>query len=253
MASERAKALAAEQKAIKQAEKERRKTSTNPADWGRFRQMREVYRVTAEHDKRAPLMMLGAFVGSILLLSLVGIWLKPWWTWPILGVLVGFTAALAILTWRAKTAALKRYEGQAGSAEVALGMLPKEWKSTPAITATRHLDVIHRAVGPGGIVLVGEGDPGRVRALLATETKKHETVKYGTHVTSIVMGDRPNQVPLTKLTDHIKKLPKILSTAEIAELSSRLKALDAVRPRLPMPKGPMPTSGKGARQALRGR
>ncbi|MDN5805285.1 MAG: DUF4191 domain-containing protein [Microlunatus sp.] len=35
-----------------------------------------------------------------------------------------------------------------------------------------------------------------------------------------------------------------------------MRALDAVRPQLPMPKGPMPTSPrqvKGSRQAMRGR
>ena len=33
----------------------------------------------------------------------------------------------------------------------------------------------------------------------------------------------------------------------------RLKALDAMRPQIPIPKGPMPTSMKQARQAMRGR
>ncbi len=67
------------------------------------------------------------------------------------------------------------------------------------------------------------------------------------------MGDRDNQVPLEKLSDHIKKLPKVIKAAEIAELSNRLRALDSMRPKIPLPKGPMPTSAKGARAAVRGR
>jgi hypothetical protein len=254
MASERAKELAAEQKAAKKAEVLRRKNSTNPKDWGQLRQIREVYKVTAEHDPKANLFMGGAFALMVVVFTLLGIFvLSPWWMYVIFGVLFGLLAAMAVLTWRAKNATYKRYEGQKGSAEVAMSMLGKEWVKSPVITANRQLDIVHRVVGPGGIVLIGEGDPGRVRQMLATESKKHEQIKYGTKVTTIVMGDRENQVPLEKLADHIKKLPKVIKTAEISELSNRLRALDSMRPKIPLPKGPMPTSAKGARAAVRGR
>jgi len=253
MASERAKQLAADQKATKKAEQLRRKNSTDPKDWGQVRQIIEVYKVTTQHDKRANLFMGGALALCIVVFTVLGIFLKPWWLYVIFGVLFGVLAAMSILTWRAKTATYKRYEGQKGSAEVAMSMLGKEWVKSPVITANRQLDIVHRVVGPGGIVLIGEGDPGRVRAMLATEAKKHEQVKYGVKVTTLVMGDRENQVPLGKLADHIKKLPKIIKTAEITDISNRLRALDSMRPKLPLPKGPMPTSAKGARQAVRGR
>ena len=253
MASERAKQLAAEQKATKKAEQLRRKNSTDPKDWGQVRQIIEVYKVTAEHDPKANLFMGGALVLCIVVFTVVGIFVKPWWLYVIFGVLFGVLAAMFVLTWRAKSATYKRYEGQKGSAEVAMSMLGKEWVKSPVITANRQLDIVHRVVGPGGIVLIGEGDPGRVRAMLATEAKKHEQVKYGVKVTTLVMGDRENQVPLGKLADHIKKLPKIIKTAEITDISNRLRALDSMRPKLPLPKGPMPTSAKGARQAVRGR
>ncbi len=253
MASERAKQLAAEQKATKKAEQLRRKNSTDPKDWGQVRQIIEVYKVTAEHDPKANLFMGGALALCIVVFTVLGIFLKPWWLYVIFGVLFGVLAAMSVLTWRAKSATYKRYEGQKGSAEVAMSMLGKEWVKSPVITANRQLDIVHRVVGPGGIVLIGEGDPGRVRAMLATEAKKHEQVKYGVKVTTLVMGDRENQVPLGKLADHIKKLPKIIKTAEITDISNRLRALDSMRPKLPLPKGPMPTSAKGARQAVRGR
>ncbi len=253
MASERAKQLAAEQKAAKNAEKLRRKNSTDPKDWGQVRQIIEVYKVTTQNDPRANLLMGGAMVLVIVVFTIVGIFLKPWWLFLIFGVLFGVLAAMSVLTWRAKTATYKRYEGQKGSAEVAMSMLNKEWVKSPVITANRQLDIVHRVVGPGGIVLIGEGDPGRVRAMLATEAKKHEQVKYGVKVTTIVMGDRENQVPLEKIADHIKKLPKVIKTAEITDISNRLRALDSMRPKLPLPKGPMPTSAKGARSAVRGR
>jgi hypothetical protein len=253
MASERAKQLAAEQKAMKKAEQLRRKNSTDPKDWGQVRQIIEVYKVTAKHDPKANLFMGGALVLCIVVFTIIGIFIQPWWLYLIFGVLFGVLAAMSVLTWRAKSATYKRYEGQKGSAEVAMSMLGKEWVKSPVITANRQLDIVHRVVGPGGIVLIGEGDPGRVRAMLATEAKKHEQVKYGVKVTTLIMGDRENQVPLGKLADHIKKLPKIIKTAEITDISNRLRALDSMRPKLPLPKGPMPTSAKGSRAAVRGR
>ena len=105
-------------------------------------------------------------------------------------------------------------------------------------------------------MLIGEGEPGRVRQLLASEVRKHERVAYGVPVTTVLMGNKPGQVPLEKLADHIRKLPKALQPNQVTDIKQRLRALDAVRPNLPVPKGPMPTNPrqvKGARQAMRGR
>jgi hypothetical protein len=48
------------------------------------------------------------------------------------------------------------------------------------------------------------------------------------------------------------KLPRNVAPAEVTDLLQRLKALDAMRPQMPVPKGPMPTSGRQARAAMRG-
>lgn len=253
MASERAKALAEKQKAEKKALKEARKNSTNPADWGRIKQVTQAYKVTREYDRKLPLFMGGAGLLAFALIMALGIWLQPWWMWLVLALLAALTAALGILTWRVRVATYKRYAGQAGSAEVAMGMLGKEYVKTPVIMATRHLDVVHRVVGPCGIVLIGEGDPGRARQLLATEAKKHESVKFGVPVTTVMCGDKEKQIPLDKLAGYIKKLPKAMQASEVTDVAARLKALDAMRPKIPVPKGPLPTSAKGSRQAMRGR
>ena len=41
--------------------------------------------------------------------------------------------------------------------------------------------------------------------------------------------------------------------AEMTDLLARLKAIDASRPNIPLPKGPVPTSMKGMRGNMRGR
>jgi len=253
MASERAKELAAKQKAEIKAAKLRKKTSTNPKDWGAFKQFREMLKITVEVDPATRWWLIGAFVLVAVIISLVGIWAPPWWMWIISGVLGGVAADLFLLTYRAKKATYKRFKGQPGSAEVALNNLDKKkWTTSSAITATKQLDVIHRTVGPAGIVLIGEGSKARLQAILTSEVKKHEQVAYGVPVTTVLMGDGEGQVPLEKLDAHLKKMPKAIDKVQVAEVNQRLKALDAIRPRVPVPRGPL-MMPKGAQKAMRGR
>ncbi|WP_296136078.1 DUF4191 domain-containing protein [uncultured Tessaracoccus sp.] len=255
--SERAKALAAKQKEERRARKLAKKHSKDPRDWGALRQLKEVYRVTKEQDPKLPGLLAVAFAVPFVVIMALTFWLS-WgrWVsftlWTLLAVMTGVMVMTWVLTRRAKRGTFKRYEGQAGSAEVALSMLPeKKWSFTPGITANRHMDVVHRALGPGGLILVGDGEPGRLKNMLASEKKKHDQILYGVQAQVIQMGNGTGQVPLDKLTDHIRKLPKQLTNQQIAETRARLRSLDAMRPRAPIPKGPI--NMKGARKAMRGR
>ena len=249
MASEKAKELRAQQKATVKAEKERKKHSSDPRDWSQMRQLRESYRLTAEQDPKLPLILAVAFIGPIVLAVILGLFVKPMWLWVMLGIMIGMVLGMFLFTRRVRQSVYKRYEGQPGSAEGALNMLPKEYRSTPAINATRQLDVVHRVVGPAGLILIGEGDPNRLKTLMATEVKRHEQTAYGVKVQTIQMGDGAGQVPLAKLADHIKKMPKQLDATKIDDVTKRLRAMDAVRSRMPIPKGPLP---QGSRRAMRG-
>ena len=243
-------------RAAKKAEKARRRASNDPADMGRIRQIRRAYQVTHEHDRALPYLLLAAFLLPLAAAVTIGLLTDQLLTLIFGGLGLAVLLPMIVLVRRAKAATYKRYAGQAGSAEVALSMLPKKWISAPVIAANKSQDVVHRTLGPGGLVLIGEGEPGRVKALLASEVKKHERVAYGVPVTTIVMGNKAGQVPLDKLADHIRKLPKALRPNQVTDIKQRLRALDAVRPTIPMPKGPMPTNPrqiKGARQAMRGR
>ena len=251
--SDRAKELEAKQKAEIKAAKLAKRNSDNPKDWGWFKQVTETYKITDKTDPQAKWYVLGSAGGVLLVFVILGIVLQPWWMWLITGVMAALVAALWVLLNRAKKATFTRYEGQPGAAEVALSMLDKKkWDYSAAITATRQLDIVHRAVGPSGIFLIGEGSAARVKTLLASEQKKHEQVAYGVPVSTIIMGDGPGQVPLGKLADHLKKSPKALQTVQLTEVKQRLRALDAVRPKVPLPRGPMPTV-KGLNRAMRGR
>lgn len=253
MASEKAKALAAQQKAERKAEKLRKKNSDDPRDWGRIRQIIEAYKRTNEVDPQLKWWTVAAVAGPLVVGLGLGLWLQPWWMWMITGLMASLVLVLYVLTWRVKKANFKRYEGQAGSAEVAFQLLNKrKWTYELGIAATRQMDVVHRLIGRPGIILVAEGNPARARTLLATESKKHEQVAYGVAVTTVLVGRDQGQVPLDALQKHIEKLPNVLQAHQITEVKQRLRALDAMRPKIPVPRGPMPTM-KGVNRAMRGR
>src|ERR687894_768425 len=248
--------LAEAAREAKKAEKAPKRASNAPADMGRMRKIKRAYQVTQEHDRALPYLLLAAFLLPLAAAIVIGLLTDQVLNLIFVGLGVAILLPMIVLVRRAKAATYKRYAGQAGSAEVALSMLPKKWISAPVIAANRSQDVVHRTLGPGGLVLIGEGEPGRVKTLLAGEVKKHERVAYGIPVTTVVMGNKSGQVPLDKLADHIRKLPKTLQANQVTDIKQRLRALDAVRPSIPVPKGPMPTNPrqvKGARQAMRGR
>lgn len=254
MVSEKAKELAAKQKAQIKAEKLRKKNSTDPADWSRTRQFVETYKATAKQDPSTNWWLLGSAVAAFAVVGIIGVLTQTHWAvWILLGLMGAFTAAMFVLVWRAKKAILTSAKGQPGSAYAALQMLnTKKYTYAPGINGTRQLDVVHRVVGPGGIVLIGEGAASRVRPLLAQEAKKHESLVQGTKVTQIMLGDADNQVSLEALQKHIEKMPKVLQPYQVTEVLTRLKAMDAMRPKAPLPKGPLPTP-KGMNRAMRGR
>jgi Flp pilus assembly protein TadB len=176
MATAAAKQAKKDAQAAKQAEKARKKASTDPADMGRIRQIVRAYQVTHEYDKPLPYLLAGAFLLPIALAVVLSFFILNLFYLIFIGIMVGLLLAMLLLVQRSKAATYRRYAGQAGSAEVALQMLPKQWVSSPVIAANRSKDVVHRTLGPGGLVLIGEGESGRVRQLLASEVKKHERV-----------------------------------------------------------------------------
>jgi hypothetical protein len=230
-------------------------TPVAPEDLSRRQQLVQTYKMTKKSDPRIGLLLLLAFVvaaaaGFALFYLLPG----PGLVFAIPGAIAfGTLAALIIFGRRAQRAAYAQMEGQTGSAAAALKMLRKGWKTDPAVAFNKQQDIVHRVVGPPGIVLVGEGNPTRLKTLLATERRKHERVVSETPVHEVVCGNGEGEVPLTKLVRHVSKLKRAVKPADMTDILNRLKALDANRSNLPIPKGPMPTSMKGSRQNMRGR
>jgi hypothetical protein len=225
---------------------------------GRLRQMRQAYTITKRTDRNIGLILLLWFlvVGGVF--AVAGLFVFGQGGFGItmaviFGLLTGLLAVLIVFGRRAERAAYAQVEGQPGAAAGALQMLKRGWNVKPAIAFTKNQDVVHRVVGRPGIILVGEGNPARVRGLLGAERKKH--VRIGGDeipVHEVVVGNGDGEVKLTKLNKHIQKMKKTIRPAEQTGVLNKLKALDAMRPAAPMPRGPMPTSMKGARKAMKG-
>jgi hypothetical protein len=227
------------------------KTETKPR---RLAQIRQSYQLTKRSDPRIGWILLGAFllvgvIGFLLIWLLLGGVVIA----AIFGVLLGSLAALILFGRRGQAAALAQVEGQPGAAAAALSMLRRGWKTEPMIAFNKQQDVVTRLVGPPGIVLIGEGSVNRLKPLIASERRKHERVASETPIHEVYVGDGEGQVPLRRLVKHVTRLGRNLKPAQMTDVLQRLRALDANRSNIPLPKGPVPTSMKGLRGNLRGR
>ncbi|MGP8000394.1 MAG: DUF4191 domain-containing protein [Streptosporangiaceae bacterium] len=218
-----------------------RKGGADDAPPGRIKQIRMVAGIIREHNPRAlPLIAMTAIIiiGVCVLVGLLtGL---PGLLIP-LGVLAGVAAAMILFGRFAQSAQYAAVEGKPGAAAAILQSMRGGWTVTPAVAANRNMDVVHRAVGKPGVVLVGEGSPTRLPGLLAAEKKRISRVAYETPIYDFQVGNEEGQIPISKLQRKIMRLPRNLRGSEVSELNYRLKALPQS---LQMPKGPMPKSGR---------
>lgn len=235
-------------------DKAAKKPAKDKSKPGRIKQIRQSYAMTKQSDPKIGLILLAVFLLAGLAMFSLMLMVFDSLYFPItLGVSVGLLAALIVFGRRAQAAALTQIEGRPGAAAAALGMLRRGWKIDPAIAVNKQQDVVTRVVGPPGIVLLGEGNPNRLRPLLTAERRKHERVASEVPINEVIVGREPGQVPLPQLIKHVRKLGRQLKPAQMTDVLARIRALDANRSTLPMPKGPMPTSMKGMRGQQRGR
>jgi hypothetical protein len=217
------------------------KNTDDEATPGRIAQIRMVAGLVHKANPRALPIVIGSGVAVLVVLVVVGLltglggYLIP------LGVLGGLFVSVFLFGRFAQTAQYSSIEGQPGAAAAVLQSMRGGWTVTPAIAANRNMDVVHRAVGKPGVVLVGEGSPNRLPSLLAAEKKRVARVAFDVPVFDFQVGNGEDQVPLRQLQKKIMKLPRDLKGTQVADLNYRLKAL---QPSLQAPKGPMPRNAR---------
>ncbi|MGH3446199.1 MAG: DUF4191 domain-containing protein [Nocardioidaceae bacterium] len=230
------------------------KKSSSEKKQGSIRKIISAYKMTKEQDTKVGIICLAWALAAFIVVGAVFTFLLRPIAGAVVGIPSGFLVWLIIFGRRAEKAAYKRVEGQPGAAGAALGILRKGWRVQQAVAVTKSQDVVHRVLGRPGVVLVGEGNPNRVRNLLAVEKKKHARVVGETPIYDIAVTDDgvDGTIAVRKLAKHIQKLPRNIAPADVTDLLQRLKALDAMRPQVPVPKGPTPQTARQARQAMRG-
>ncbi|WP_030269107.1 DUF4191 domain-containing protein [Streptomyces sp. NRRL B-24484] len=219
-----------------------RETSENP---GRLQQIRTAYTMTKKVDTKIGLIIAAVGLITFGVFLAIGFAIGHPVYLGILGFVVGFLAVAVVFGRRAERAAFGQMEGQPGAVAAVLNNIRRGWSANPTpVAVTRSQDAVYRAVGRPGIALIGEGNPNRVRPLLAAEKKKMAKVVGDVPVHDIMVGNGEGEIPLKKLQIHLMRLPRAITPAQVTETNDRLRALGDLLSRAPIPKGPMP---KGAR------
>ncbi|MCL7378926.1 MULTISPECIES: DUF4191 domain-containing protein [unclassified Streptomyces] len=219
------------------ARKENADTAANP---GRLKQIALTYKMTRRADSKVGLVVAGVGIVTFGVFLAVGFLINHPIYLGILGFILAFLAMAIVFGRRAERAAFGQMEGQPGAAAAVLENVGRGWTTTPAVAMNRNQDVVHRAVGKAGIVLVGEGNPNRVKGLLAAEKKRMARIVMDVPVHDIIVGDGEGQVPLKKVRTTMLKLPRVLAGPQVTAANDRLRAMGDLMSNMPLPKGPMP-------------
>ena len=221
----------------------------------RVRQLIQAYKLTYARDRQLPLWMALAFVGAAAVIFLINLLagIALFIGIPI-AVVFGVLAATFVFGRRAQKAAFNQVEGQPGAAGWVLGNMRGDWRVTQGVQVNAQLDAVHRVLGRPGVILVGEGAPHRVKPLLAQEKKRVARIVGDTPIYDVILGDGEGEVPIRRLNNHLVKLPRNLSQAQVNALEKRMAALGGTKA-APLPKGPMPTRARlsGMERTLRRR
>ncbi|MDR1825852.1 MAG: DUF4191 domain-containing protein [Bifidobacteriaceae bacterium] len=220
-----------------------------------YKQIWQVYKMTAKQEPLIWVKMLIIAVVVIGAFALFGafVWKGHVIYLTVISVPMAALGMMILLARRAQRAAYKQIEGQPGAAYAALGQIRRGWttEEQPVAVDPRGQDMIFRTLGRGGIVLVGEGDPGRLAKMFKKEVQKLNRVAPGVTVIELVVGDEKDQVPIAKLASKVQRLRPVLSKAELAVVAQRLRSLGGLN--LPIPKGVDPMRVRPDRKAMRGR
>lgn len=210
---------------------------------GRIKQMGQVFSMTRKHDPAAVWYIALATLAPIL--AAVGI--SVVFTrdnviaiilWVVLGVMSGILLGMIVLGRRAERAAYGQIAGQPGAVgAVFRGSLPRSWSGTemPVHVSPRTQDAVYRAVGRGGVVLVGEGPVSRTKRIVEEERRKIARILPNVEITTLYVGPDEDSVPLHRIPKTIRQIKKTLTKPERAAVLNRLSSLNSGK--LPIPKG----------------
>ncbi|MEV0645266.1 DUF4191 domain-containing protein [Phytomonospora sp. NPDC050363] len=219
----------------------------------RIKQIGQAFTFTAKRDKVfLPLVIVAILVPLIAVAALVTFTELGWWLIPV-GILMSLLAMMIVLNLRVNKAVMNEAVGKPGAALALMDMI-RGWTTTPAVQVNTHQDMVHRTISRSGVVLLAEGSPHRLKSMIAQEKKRVSRIAGSAPVYDYIIGEGEGQLSVRKLRTTLTKLPKNLTSKELAGLIKRLEAISARS--APIPKGPIPgnmRAPKGMHKAMRGR
>ena len=227
------------------------KNAKKPKKQRWYKVIGEAYKIT----KRSYPWVGWALVGSAAVGLLIGLVLKLVqgnFFWIVFGIMLAMILPMITLVRLVRRASYGQIDGMPGAVSAVLDNIGRGWNVTPEPVSfnARSQDLLFRAVGRPGIVLITEGPTNRVRNLVAEEKRALKRVAPNTPIHVINVGNDEDQTKLMALEKEMRKLPKGISNQEVAALSNRLDALNSKA--LPIPKGIDPQKVRANRRALRG-
>jgi hypothetical protein len=213
----------------------------------RLKQIGQVFAFTAKQDKWfVPLIVAAVLIPVALTVLAVllglGVVVIP------VGVLVALLAALIVLNLRSNAAMMNAAEGQPGAAASIIENMRGDWRVRPAASSTTQFDMVHVVIGRPGVILVGEGQPQRVKGLIGQEKRRLSKVIGSAPLYDYILGHDDGELPIKKIRTTLMRLPRNLTGKDVNALDKRLAALMA-RPQ--MPKGAIPKNMRPSRGAFR--
>lgn len=228
-------------------------TPAAPKEPGRLKQMYRVFQMTRRYDNLAIWFLLLAFLGPVLAGLLLAFLLSSgqvlgFVLYIIAGVLGGVLVFLIVLGRRAERAAYGQIEGQPGAVGAVLkSSLRRGWTASemPVAVSPKTQDAVYRAVGRGGVALIGEGPKSRTQPMLEGERRNITRILPNVPVTFLYVGPDAESIPLHKLPGKLRSIKSTLRKPEILAVSNRLNSLG--RNGLPIPKGMDPSKVRSPR------
>lgn len=222
---------------------------------GFFSQLRTLFTFTRQAYPWLPFLLAGIVLVGIGLGILVGFLIPPVAVWSVIiwgvtGLLAGILGAMITMTRLSTTAMYRKIDGMPGAAGHVLSTgLGRNWQASemPVGVNPRTQEAVYRAIGRGGVVVVGEGARGRLTRLVNDERSKVQRVASGVPVTVLYVGHGEDEVPIKDLAARIKSLPKKIDRATMAAVIKRVDSVSQSLASLPIPKGIDPTRVRAPR------
>jgi uncharacterized membrane protein YeaQ/YmgE (transglycosylase-associated protein family) len=208
---------------------------------GRVAQLLKIYKMTIAADKSALWWALLAVAAGALAGAVVGATVGKGTVtglvvWIVTGTLMGVLAGLIVMSRKAEHVAYSQIAGQPGAVSAVLrSALKRGWRGSEVpIAVNRNQDAVYRAIGPSGVVLIGEGVRTRVQPMLEDERRKVQRAVPGVEVKFVWVTQDADGTKLIKLAPTLLKFKRVLNRNEVASVDKRLSALVTA---MPIPKG----------------